>query len=118
MKRKVLVVEDEPLLLLAAVDLVEEAGFEALEASNAADAVPILETVPEVCILFTDIDMPGGMDGLNLAVSVRDCWPPMEIIVGSGMKMPRPDDLPSRGVFFAKPCDSIAVTKTLVAMAA
>ncbi len=60
MKPKVLVVQHEPLSLLAAVDLVEEAGFEALEASNAADAARILETVPEACILFTNIDMPGG----------------------------------------------------------
>lgn len=117
MTPKVLVVEDEPLLLLAAVDLVDEAGFEALEALNAADAVRILKAVPEVFIRFTDIDLPGWMDGLKLAVSVRDRWP-MEIIVVSGMKMPRPDDLPSRGVFFAKPYDPNAVTRTLVAMAA
>jgi CheY-like chemotaxis protein len=118
MKQKVLVVEDEPLLLMAAVDLVEDAGFEALEAKNAAEAVSILETVPQIRILFTDIDMPGTMDGVMLAAVVRDRWPPIEIIIVSGMKSPAAHELPERGVFFAKPYDVSAVTRTLIAMAA
>ncbi|MDB5740498.1 MAG: response regulator receiver domain protein [Alphaproteobacteria bacterium] len=63
----VLIVEDEPLLRMAAVDMVEEAGFQAVEASNSDDAIRILERCDNIRIVFTDIDMPGSMDGLKLA---------------------------------------------------
>ena len=83
-KQVVLVVEDEPLLRMAAVDLVEQAGFEVVEATDATNAVSILETRPDIRIVFTDIDMPRGMDGMKLAALVRDRWPPIEIIIVSG----------------------------------
>lgn len=116
-KPKVLVVEDEPLLLMMAAALVEDAGFEAIQASDADEAIRLLETIPDIRILFTDIDMPGSMDGLKLAAAVRNRWPPIEIIVVSGMTRPPASSLPDRGVFFAKPIDAQAVTRTLVAMA-
>ena len=102
-KQVVLVVEDEPLLRMAAVDLVEQAGFEAVEATDATNAVSILENRPDIRIVFTDVDMPRGMDGIKLAAMVRDRWPPIEIIIVSG-HIDRADvELPARSVFFAKP---------------
>lgn len=104
-KPVVLIVEDEPLLRMMAVDLVEDAGFEALEASNAKDAVAILERRSDITILFTDIEMPGDMNGLSLAAAVRDRWPPVKIIVTSG-RYALPDiDMPSGSLFFGKPYD-------------
>ncbi|MBX4926320.1 response regulator [Rhizobium binae] len=118
MKTKVVVVEDEALLLMMAVGVVEDAGLEALEARSADEALVLFESVPGIRILLTDIDMPGSMDGLKLAKAVRDRWPPVEIIIVSGMKQPHKDELPERGVFFAKPYDSRQLCETLVRMAA
>lgn len=114
----VLVVEDEPLLRMMAVDLVEDAGFEAVEAANAVDAVDILERRTDIRVVFTDVDMPRGMDGLRLAVLIRDRWPPIEIIVTSGKVAPGMDRLPDRAVFFAKPYRTDQVTDTLRRLAA
>lgn len=117
-KNVVLVVEDEPLLLMAAVDLVEEADFEAVEARNADEAIEILNAREDIRIVFTDIDMPGSMDGMKLAAMVRDRWPPVEIIIVSGHRKVADDDLPARSVFFSKPYDVDRVTAQLHAMAA
>jgi two-component system, response regulator PdtaR len=67
-----LIVEGDPLLRMLAVEVVEEAGFVVLEAGNADEAVALLESHPDISLLFTDIDMPGSMDGLKLAHAVRD----------------------------------------------
>lgn len=83
-RQSVLIVEDEPLLRLMAIDVVEDAGFDAVEASDADEAIRILESRTDITIVFTDIDMPGSMDGLRLAAAVRDRWPPIRIIVTSG----------------------------------
>ena len=99
----VLVVEDEPLQRLMAVDLVEDAGFDAVEAASAEDAVRILEGRSDVRVVFTDIDMPGGMDGMKLAAAIRDRWPPIELIIVSGRREPRLEEIPARGLFFLKP---------------
>ena len=99
----VLVVEDEPLVRLAIVDHLEDEGFLVLEASNADEAVAILVTNLTVRIMFTDIDMPGGMDGLKLAAAVRDRWPPIKIVVTSGHRQVDVQDLPVEAQFFSKP---------------
>jgi CheY-like chemotaxis protein len=117
-RTKILVVEDEPLLLMMAVEIVKDAGFEAIEASDAHQALAFLESDPDIIILWTDIDMPGSMDGLKLAAAVRDRWPPIEILIVSGKQRPNSDELPERGVFIPKPYDSRKVTQTLVRMAA
>lgn len=116
-KRIVLVVEDEPLLRMMAVNLVEDAGFEAIEAANADEAVAILESRADIRIIFTDIDMPGSIDGMMLAAAVRDRWPPIEIIITSGHRQISDLDLPERSVFFPKPYDSSKITATLLRMA-
>ena len=117
-KTTVLVVEDEPLIRILAVEFIEEAGFEVVEAENADEAVQILESRPDIRIVFTDIDMPGSMDGIKLAAAVRDRWPPIEIIVVSGHKRHVDIALPERAVFFPKPYDIDRVTATLHRMAA
>lgn len=114
----VLVVEDEPLLRLLAMDIVEDAGFEALYAANADEAVAILEARTDIRIVFTDVDMPGSMDGIKLAAAVRGRWPPIEIIVVSGHIDVDPADLPEGSRFFRKPYDSQSVIEALQKMAA
>jgi CheY-like chemotaxis protein len=99
----VLVVEDEPLLRLLAVDMVENGGFEALEADGANEAIRILEVRLDIRIVFTDIDMPMGVDGLSLAAIIRDRWPPIAIIITSGKTTVFTRDMPEGGVFFPKP---------------
>lgn len=79
----VIVVEDEPLLHLAIGADLEDEGFTVHKASGAAEAIGIIESHPEIALLFTDIDMPGTMDGLLLAAFVQDRWPPIKIIVTS-----------------------------------
>src|SRR6202166_3357391 len=99
----VLVVEDELLLRELAVEFIEDAGFVALEAGDADEAVALLEARSDIAVLFTDINMPGSMDGLRLAHTVRDRWPPIKIIVASGQRRPGPSDLPSNDIFLGKP---------------
>src|SRR5690606_14869016 len=84
----VLVVEDEALLLFAIGDDLRDLGCTVYEASNADQAIRRLEQHPDIAILFTDIDMPGSMDGLRLSAAVRDRWPPVKIIVTSGKSRP------------------------------
>jgi two-component system, response regulator PdtaR len=99
----VLIVEDETLIRMGAVNMVEAAGFKAYEAANADEAIALLEKRPDIRILFTDIDMPGSMDGCKLAHYVRGRWAPVKIIVTSGHFKVRQEDLPRDSTFFAKP---------------
>jgi CheY-like chemotaxis protein len=99
----VLVVEDELWSRLAAVAFIEEAGFEAVEAANADEAIGILENRHDIRIVFTDIHMPGSMDGLKLAHAVRNRWPPIKLIVTSGHAIVPGNALPKGGRFFGKP---------------
>lgn len=109
----VLVVEDEPILRMLAVDIVEDAGFEAIEAADANEAVAILEARQDIRLVFTDVDMPGGIDGLKLAAKIRDRWPPIEVIVTSGKPMPLDVTLPARAIFIPKPFDMHKLTGAL-----
>jgi len=99
----ILIVEDSGVIRLGAVDMAEREGFLVFEAANADDAITILEAHPEIRLVFTDIEMPGSMDGLKLARYVSLRWPPIRLIVASG-KMPREQAaLPDGVLFFAKP---------------
>ncbi|MEO6014239.1 MAG: response regulator [Devosia sp.] len=108
----VLVVEDEPMIRFAAVTNLEDEGFDVVEATNADQAIAILTARPDIHILFTDIDMPGSMDGLKLSAFVRDRWPPVRIIVTSGKRLVEITELPAGSVFFPKPygLDAIATS--------
>ena len=99
----VLIVEDQILLRMNAIDMIEEAGFEVVEAGNADEAILILESRTDIRVVFTDIQMPGSMDGLKLAAAVRGRWPPIKIIATSGHYVMREGDLPAGGVFLPKP---------------
>src|SRR5471032_2758849 len=101
--RAVLVVEDEMMLRMRAVDIVEDAGFTAVEAVNADDALAILESRSDIELLFTDIQMPGSMDGLKLAYAVHERWPLIKIILVSGQLKLTDDDKPPESRFFGKP---------------
>lgn len=109
----VLVVEDEPILLMSAMDLAEDAGFKAYGATNADDAIHLLEKHADIRILFTDVDMPGSMDGLRLAHAVRDRWPPVKIIVTSGHAKLSTADLPLDGTFVPKPYVHASILRQL-----
>ena len=114
----VIVVEDEPLVRLDIVMSLENEGFIVLEASNADDAIDILNAHPEIRLMFTDIDMPGSMDGLKLAAAVRDRWPPVKIIVASGHRQLSDELLPVEGKFFSKPYDHNSVIMAMREMLA
>ena len=109
----VLIVEDEFLLRMDAVDMIAAAGFEVIEAANADEAIEILESRRDITVVFTDIQMPGSMDGLKLALAVRGRWPPIKIVATSGQLDVRETDLPEGGRFLAKPYSSIQVTGVL-----
>src|SRR6202790_2901622 len=102
----VLVVEDEMLLRMRAVDMVEDAGYTSVEAVDADAAFAILESRSDIALLFTDIQMPGSMDGLGLARSVHDRWPPIKIILVSGQLKLANIDIPAGSRFFRKPLEA------------
>ena len=102
----VLVVEDEMLLRMRAVDMVEDAGFTSVEAVNADEAVAILESRSDIALLLTDIQMPGSMDGLKLAHAVHERWPPIRIILVSGQLRLASIDIPADSRFFGKPLEA------------
>ncbi len=104
--RVVLVVEDEMLLRMRAVDMVEDAGFTPVEAVDADQAVAILESRSDIALLFTDIQMPGSMDGLKLAHAVHERWPPIKIILVSGQLKLANIDIPADSRFFGKPLEA------------
>jgi CheY-like chemotaxis protein len=112
----VLVVEDEMLLRMRAVDIVEDAGYTSVEAVDADEAVAILECRSDIALLFTDIQMPGSMDGLALARSVHDRWPPIKIILVSGQVKPTAIDIPADSRFFGKPLEDRAMIAQLQSM--
>ena len=99
----VLIVEDEMVLRMRAVDIVEDAGFRSIEAVNADQAISILESRSDISLLFTDIQMPGSMDGLKLAHAVHDRWPAIKIILVSGQVNPSEAERPADSRFFGKP---------------
>jgi two-component sensor histidine kinase/ActR/RegA family two-component response regulator len=101
----VLVVEDEMVLRMRAVDIVEDAGFTAVEAVNADEALSILESRSDISLLFSDIQMPGTMDGLKLAYAVHDRWPDIKIILVSGQVKLTDAERPTDSRFFGKPLD-------------
>jgi len=99
----VLIVEDEPLVRMVAVDAICECGLPAYEAVDAADALGVLRKHPEIALVFTDINLPGSMNGLVLAARIHKLWPKIELIVTSGRERLLDRQLPDHGSFLAKP---------------
>lgn len=108
----VLIVEDEALIRLSIAADLDDQGYRVFEAKDADEAIAILERERSISILFTDVDMPGSMDGLKLSAAVRDRWPPVKIVVTSGKRLIEITDLPDGGVFFAKPYRSSEVIES------
>lgn len=113
----VLIIEDDPLLMMTLVEFVEEAGCEALEVTSVDEAIGILESRTDIRTVFSDLDMRGSTAGLKLAMAIRDRWPPIEILMVSSL--PHEErNLPKRGVLVGKPFDQrriVAAIQKLVA---
>lgn len=108
-----LIVEDEFLVRMGTRAAVETAGFDVLEAGDADEAIAILSARDDIRLIFTDVHMPGSMDGLKLAHFVRDRWPPVKIIATSGRVRIAESDLPEGGRFLPKPYSAGEITATL-----
>jgi len=109
----VLIVEDEMLLRMDAAEMIGAAGFEVIEAANADQAIEVLEARADITVVFTDIQMPGSMDGLKLARAVRGRWPPIKIVATSGRLHVAETDLPEGGRFLPKPYSPAQVAGVL-----
>ncbi len=109
----VLLVEDEPLVRMCAADILEDEGFQVIEAATAPAALSILEKRDDVTALFTDIDMPGGMNGLELAGIVHARWPHIALVVTSGRYRVGADHLPGDGIFIGKPYAAAAPVRII-----
>lgn len=112
----VLLVEDEFLVRMATADALMDAGFEVIETANAQAAQDILSDRTDIRVLFTDVKMPGAMDGLELAALVRHHWPHIQIVITSGHLAPESDSLPDDAVFIAKPYGETAPAAVIQAL--
>ena len=110
----VLVVEGEALIRMSAVHMVRDAGFEAVSASSADEAIRIMEALSDIGAVFTGINMSGSMNGLKLARAIRDRWPPIHLIVTSGRDASAHKELPANGRFIRKPYTAEQVSTVLV----
>lgn len=108
----VLIVEDDPILMLSLVEFVEDAGCEAVEVTSVADAIEILETRDDIRTVFTDLDMRGSTAGMNFAVAIRDRWPPIELLMISSIPYAE-KNLPQRGMLVGKPFDQRRIVAAL-----
>jgi CheY-like chemotaxis protein len=109
----ILIVEDDFLIRMNAAEMIEGAGFEVIEAASADAAIVILEARLDITVVFTDIQMPGSMDGLKLAAAIRGRWPPIKIIATSGLIDVRAADLPEGGRFLPKPYSPSEIVQAL-----
>lgn len=117
-RHPVLVIEDEPVLRIDALDMVDQAGFESVEAMSIDDAIHILETRPDIRIVYMDLDMPRGIKGIELAATIRDRWPPIEIILTAAFFTEDDLTLPARAEFFSKPVKRDEIIAVMQRMAA
>lgn len=113
----VLIVEDEAMIRMGAVALIEDLGCEFFEASSADEAIALLERHPEITIVFTDIQMAGSMDGLELAAYARRRWPPLKFIIVSGNHVATAVEMPVGARFFPKPYNATTIGEAIRAFA-
>ena len=100
---RILVVEDEPLLRLFNADMLSDAGFDVLEAANADEALRVLETTRGIRVVFTDVEMPGALDGFALADRIEALWPEIGVVITSGRRFPEAVLTAPARRFVAKP---------------
>lgn len=110
---RILVVEDETFIRMDVAEMLRAAGFDILEAANADEAIHLLESHSDIGLIFTDIDMPGSMNGLKLAAAVRDRWPPVKIIATSGHFKVQAGDLPADAIFLHKPYQQAQIVRAI-----
>lgn len=117
-QRTILIVEDEPIIRMCAAEMVEDAGYIALEVGDAQAAMALLEDGKPVAAVFTDINLPGGMDGLALAEEVERRWPEIRILIASGRAAPPASQLSGKVSFIPKPYGSDELLAALEAVLA
>jgi CheY-like chemotaxis protein len=105
----VLVTEDEVLVRMLIADVLQEAGYTVLEATTAVEALALLEARPDIGVLFADIDLPGGVDGVELARRVGDRHPGVALVLSSGRNRPGGDGVPAGACFVPKPWTNAAL---------
>ena len=99
----VLVVDDEAFIRIMLVDLLEDAGMDVVEAGTADEALQVLEQAPGVRVVLTDVEMPGRLNGIDLACVARERWPHIDLLVMSGRTFPTAEELPNGVEFWRKP---------------
>lgn len=112
-RRMILVVEDNELLQMTTVDILCDAGLDVISVSNADEAMDMLRQRDDIFAVFTDIDMPGSMDGIQLARIVQRLWPMIRMVLTSGGPPPAYGSLPPQAVFYQKPYDRTEVLAAL-----
>jgi two-component system, response regulator PdtaR len=112
----VLVAEDEELLRVYAADLLAEAGYKVIEAANAEAALAVMADEPDIRVLFTDIQMPGKLNGIELARKVHEQWPQVLLLIASGGRQPAKAEIADHGHFIAKPYCPSDVLNEIAAM--
>jgi CheY-like chemotaxis protein len=99
-----LVVDDDVLIRLDAVDILADAGFRTHEAGNVSEAITVLEArAGDIQLLFSDVQMPGDRNGFDLARECNEKWPHISILLASGQAQPRDGELPKGATFIGKP---------------
>ena len=114
-RRVVLIVEDEPLVRLVGADVLSDAGFDVIEAANAQEALEVLYTCPDVRVVFTDVEMPGSLDGVGLAWRIRELWPHIGVLITSGRWRPMAATIPQEDHFVAKPYSAAVLVDNVAA---
>lgn len=114
----VLIIEDEPVLRIEVIDMVERAGFEAVESTSVEDAIHTLEERLDIRIVYIDLDMPRGVKGIEIAAAIRDRWPPIDIILTAANFAKADLDLPARAEFYSKPIQHPEIVAAMRRMAA
>ena len=114
--RVALVVDDEALLRMTATFMLQDAGYRVLEAANADEALARLRERQDISVLITDVNMPGTLNGFDLARLVERDWPSIAIVIVSGERRPAADELPRGGCFFAKPYDPDGMVRQIRSM--
>jgi CheY-like chemotaxis protein len=115
-KPVVLVVEGEAIIRMNLVQVAEDVGYVVLEAPNADEAIEILDSRNDIRAVITDVIMHGSMDGLRLARAIRDRWPPIQIILSSGIDVLNLTDLPIWDRYVRKPYENSRIVAALQAL--
>jgi CheY-like chemotaxis protein len=108
-KPTILVVDDEELIRMLASEVLQDAGYNVIEAGTAVEALEVLDRVIDIQAVFTDVHMPGSPDGLGLARRIREMSPTCAIVVASGRYEPALEELAPGAMFLRKPYSVDAV---------